>query len=167
MLDIKDLWIGDLLLLRKSGRKGIYKGVNKNGKLRIDIDGKIVLTSKSNVVIIEEDEEVQDYFDFADDSDTSQSIKDFCSGDTIDLHIEKLAPFMVNELPLRIIDYQLRKCKEFINEAIRRNIKIIKIIHGKGDGTLRNEVHHLLDLYDEVNIKIPVNDGGATEVWFR
>ncbi len=167
MLDIKDLWIGDLLLLKKSGRKGIYKGITSAGKLRIEIGGKIILTSKNNVEILEDDEELQAFTEFEEEADTSLTTEQIRFNDTIDLHIDKLAPFLINELPLRIVDFQIRKCKEFIEYAIGSNRKIIKIIHGKGDGTLKSEVHHLLDHYDEVNLKIPVNDGGATEVWLK
>ncbi|MBK7007207.1 MAG: Smr/MutS family protein [Saprospiraceae bacterium] len=42
----------------------------------------------------------------------------------------------------------------------------IIIIHGKGEGVLRNLVHQMLDSYSEVQWKMLINQGGATEVVF-
>jgi DNA-nicking Smr family endonuclease len=39
---------------------------------------------------------------------------------------------------------------EYISECLRRGITQIRIIHGKGTGTLRRMVHSLLDKSDDV-----------------
>ena len=70
-------------------------------------------------------------------------------------------------MPARIIAFQLDKCKAFIQHAIDARMNIITIIHGKGEGVLRAEVHHLARLFDEVKFVIPKENSGATEVWLE
>ena len=50
--------------------------------------------------------------------------------------------------------------------AIDKKVTNIIIIHGKGEGVLRNLVHQMLDSYSEVQWKMLINQGGATEVVF-
>jgi len=91
MLNINDLWIGEVVRLKKSGRVGRFEGV-RDGKGVINVDGKIVLA----------------------------------------------APRLI----------ELYKASD----------------DNKGIGTLRNEIKHLISLYDEIKIDYLTNNGGATEI---
>lgn len=162
MVDLDELWIGDTVKLLASNRIGKYDG-QINGKARININGKIVLTAPSNLSIHEEKE--SPYIDLDLSTGTSTTVEP--PNTEIDLHIDKLNPNMLNALPERIRDYQIGAAKTFIEQAIQHKLSSIEIIHGKGKGVLKAEVHHLLSLYDEVKFHVMGRDGGSTEVWFR
>tara|TARA_X000001036_G_scaffold23409_1_gene19590 strand:- start:136 stop:642 length:507 start_codon:yes stop_codon:yes gene_type:complete len=81
----------------------------------------------------------------------------------IDLHIELLTPnyhYMDN---FEIVQLQLNKCHEKIEKAINSNVNRIEIVHGIGEGVLKNEVHKILRDY---NLRFYLKkDGGSTEVF--
>ena len=88
----------------------------------------------------------------------------------IDLHIDQLIDdyhFMDNS---EIMMVQMRYCRIFIERAIRLKVKKALLIHGKGEGVLRTEIHKYLDrLENNKHIKLDykiINQGGATEVYF-
>ena len=66
-----------------------------------------------------------------------------------------------------ILSYQIKKCKEHVEQAISLYAGSIVIIHGKGTGLLRQEVAHLLRNYKEVLHAVPLSDGGALEVYLQ
>jgi DNA-nicking Smr family endonuclease len=78
--------------------------------------------------------------------------------DELDLHT-----FLPREVPDLIDDY-LAECRE-------RGIREVRIIHGKGSGTLRRRVHALLDKHPLVRSfqEAPPEAGGwgATLVWIQ
>jgi dsDNA-specific endonuclease/ATPase MutS2 len=161
-MDPKELWIGDWLRLKDSSITGKYHGHSGGSNIKIKVGEKVIETSLNNVEKIEEPA-------FFNPPEIIQekpvTISKGPSSNTIDLHIEVLAPEMKNGLPLRIRAYQIEACKNFVEKAIESGMPIIKIIHGKGEGILKEEVLHLLSLYDKVRFIIPKNDGGAVEVW--
>ncbi|HRO74384.1 MAG TPA: hypothetical protein PK611_11970, partial [Saprospiraceae bacterium] len=55
-MDIKELWIGDKVKILSSGKLGKYEGINNEGKLRISVLDKIILTRANNIEKIVEDE---------------------------------------------------------------------------------------------------------------
>ena len=87
----------------------------------------------------------------------------------IDIHIENLIENYYNLSNYQIVNYQLDRCEEILHKAIQSKIHKLVIIHGKGQGVLRKEVHHLLysfrlDFKDSDYLKY---SGGATDVFFR
>ncbi len=169
MVNLKDLWIGDKVRLCASGRIGKFEGVNKDGKARISIDAKIILTSASNLERVEVEEPFFDIDLFlAEDRIQTQKSKPAVKinfNHTLDLHIEKLAPKLANDPPSRILAYQLAQSENFIKEAIRLNYPHITIIHGKGQGVLRTAIAHQLKGFPEVRFTFSKNQDGAVEVW--
>lgn len=87
----------------------------------------------------------------------------------IDIHIENLLDNFYHMSNYEIVNYQLDKCENIIHKALKSKIHKLVIIHGKGQGVLRKEVHDLLyafrlDFKDADYMKY---SGGATDVFFR
>ncbi len=162
---ISELWIGDLLKLKKSGRIGKFAGISKEQKIKVNIGGKIILTTPGNL------EHAPDNHSDSENEfiprPTIEKQEPKVLSNVIDLHIEVLNPSMTNTRPERIIDYQVTAAKKFIEEAIDNRTRKVEIIHGKGAGVLKMEVEHLVHLYSEyIKARFPTNAGGAIELWF-
>ncbi|MEE9438365.1 MAG: Smr/MutS family protein [Saprospiraceae bacterium] len=167
MIDIEDLWVGDTLRLIKSGRIGKFEGIKKDGKIKVNIGNKIIVTTLSNLeTYTVPDRDIVKEFTEKHLSKTYQSPKSNLKKTVIDLHIEVLDPHLKNQRVERILQVQIEAAKSFIEHAISKNYSSVEIIHGRGQGVLKSEVAHLLSLYKEVKIYIPTNEGGATEVLF-
>jgi dsDNA-specific endonuclease/ATPase MutS2 len=165
MIDINDLWIGDLLLLKKSGRIGKFEGRSGHKKVKVKVGDKTVITPVSNIELAPEGSKIET-FNYSNRPKIDKPVATALS-DTIDLHIEVLNPSLKNGRAERIIDFQVKAAKDFIENAIAHKTKQILIIHGKGEGVLKLEINHLLALMDEVQFTFDKNNGGATEVWFK
>ena len=83
----------------------------------------------------------------------------------LDLHIEKLRPDLVNALPERILDIQLKSFDTFLNSARDTRQYKVLVIHGRGAGVLRQHIHESLRLDKTVREFRLVNNDGATEVF--
>lgn len=93
----------------------------------------------------------------------------------IDLHIEELVEDHSYMNNFDILQRQMQTCRMFIEKAIRLKVKKAVLIHGKGEGVLKNEIYTYLDrLENAKHIKIEFHEasyatygmGGATEVRF-
>jgi dsDNA-specific endonuclease/ATPase MutS2 len=169
MIQLKDLWIGDSLKIISSGKSGKFLGINADGKARIQTEDKIILTTAQNLELVPEKEFQFDIDDFlkqekkaAQSSSPPLKIK---FDHTLDLHIDKLAPHLENEISARILEYQLQQSEIFIKNAIEKKYPHITIIHGKGQGVLKQAIEHQLSLFHQVKITFSKNGGGAVEVW--
>ncbi|MCO6459854.1 MAG: Smr/MutS family protein [Saprospiraceae bacterium] len=87
----------------------------------------------------------------------------------LDLHIEKIHPNPNSLRKGEIIQFQLKKFDQFIEKAIRLKVNQIFIIHGVGNGKLKDEIATKLIQHHKVNtFKNEFNPSfgfGATEVW--
>lgn len=161
MIKLNDLWIGDLLLIRSTGEVGKYEG-DAHGKAKVSIKGKISIIAPNDLQVFEGSEAIEHLHL---DLEKDKPIEVAKVESEIDLHIEKLAPHMLNQSLSRILDFQIEKAENYVKKAIiARKIKVL-IIHGKGTGTLKAEVQHMLRGIDKVRFLFDKNDGGATEVW--
>lgn len=70
--------------------------------------------------------------------------------DYIDLHIEKLEKQYATLSASEILHIQLRKFRNFLEQAIRYNLHKIYAVHGIGKGVLKQEVEKVLKQYPEV-----------------
>ena len=52
-------------------------------------------------------------------------------------------------------------------QCIRNRLPNALIIHGKGEGVLRQEIRHMISLEPKIKLQISVNHDGATEIWFN
>jgi DNA-nicking Smr family endonuclease len=168
-MNLKELWTGEKVMIKSSGRSGTFEGINAEGKARIRSENKIYLATAENLEVIPEKDIFPDIHEYLERENKivkadAKTVK-VTFEHTIDLHIEKLAPHMENELAGRILDYQLEKTRIFILDAIDRKYPHITIIHGKGQGVLKSEIEHILKDYYQIRFTFSKNGGGAVEVW--
>lgn len=160
VVNFRNIWIGETLKVKSSNNVGTFEGLAKDGRVRIKIGGKIYRTQPNNVEIYIPPKEKKSFADTPVLSKVNlEPIKE-----SIDLHISVLHPELENENPGRILDFQISKCKLYIEECIKQRRHSITIIHGIGKGQLKTEVKHLLSLYPEVQFFIDTNNGGAQQV---
>lgn len=164
MLNIDDLWIGDLLVLKKSGRIGKFNGRSGHKKVKVKVGEKNVITPITNIELAPEGSTVNT-IDYSHRPKLVKQTKTSLS-DKIDLHIEVLNPSLTHGRAERIVDFQVKAAEDFIEQSIANGTKKIEIIHGKGEGVLKSEILHLLSLNDKVQFTFDKNNGGVTEVWF-
>lgn len=159
-MNVEDLWIGDDIQQISTGLIGKYDGM-RSGQVLMKIGDSITVIPIDDVRLYEmseNDESIQTHTVAKSEPKVPPSI---------DLHIEQLAPEMLHQSPARILDFQLEKLKDYLDKASEQRLHQVLIIHGKGTGILRSEVHHMLDDYRGIRFKFDKNDGGATEVWLE
>jgi dsDNA-specific endonuclease/ATPase MutS2 len=172
MVDPKELWIGDLLFLTKSGRIGKFAGLSPDGKIRVDCGDKIVKAAPKAIQIHHEPKIDYALLEITKESPTDKkkvnktiNVINNALETFIDLHIEVLAPELKNEPNGKIVEFQLEASRRFIENALTSRKYSIKIIHGKGQGVLKREIHGLLQTISGVKLFTESSDGGSTEVW--
>lgn len=161
MLVAKEIWIGERLRIKSSGQIGTFEGIVTDQIIKLKTAHQVIQIQLHQLELAEE--EITDNSIFF-DQDTELKKKDKTQN-SIDLHIEILAPNLSNARPERILLQQLRSFEIFMQKAIHNKLPHLIIIHGKGEGILRTEIQ--LKLKQQFNAKIiqSINDDGATEVW--
>ncbi len=163
MVNVKDLWIGDRLFVSSKKKVGSFEGTGAKGLAFVKIEGKMHLINPTDLEIYEEKEEEPELV--IEEEEKTNPYTEFSS--ELDLHMEVLNPDMVETNPLHILQYQVKQVEIFLESAIQRRRNTVKIIHGKGKGQLKEEVHHVLKGIEEIAHFHVINDGGATEVYIR
>ena len=80
----------------------------------------------------------------------------------IDLHIENISDHYHLMENFEIVQLQLKKCEKALDESIKSTTHKLIIVHGIGEGVLKNEVHKILRNY---NLRFFIStNGGSTEV---
>ena len=103
----------------------------------------------------------------------SKSQKDFedSFSHIIDLHIENLLPDWKGLSNFEILKIQLDHFDQVVERTLRNQQPILIVIHGVGEGKLKNEIHHLLKQMKEVrlfeNRSDPRFGQGATTIYFQ
>ena len=89
----------------------------------------------------------------------------------VDLHIEKLTPDPDALNNFEKLSLQLKTFDKYLNLAIAHRQHAMIAIHGVGSGKLKDEIHEILKLKDEVKTFInqyhPAYGYGATEIFFQ
>lgn len=89
----------------------------------------------------------------------------------VDLHIEKLADDWKRMSNYEIMSLQVKTFEKYYHLAVVHHQPSLVIIHGVGEGKLRDEIHDLLRLKKEVksfvNRHHPAYGYGATEIFFQ
>ena len=161
--------VGDIIVFKHEKQCGtILKIVN--GKLIVkNSDGFEEIVSSNDIILYDENtDKVTAYgidFDIKDDQIKKRKTKKnqrFSKVLKIDLHIELIIDYYKELENHEIVNIQLKKCENAIRKAMNTRIEKIIIVHGIGVGTLKKEVHQLLDQY---NFRYYTSqDGGSTEV---
>ena len=86
----------------------------------------------------------------------------------VDLHIERLVENHRNLSNYEIVQIQIRHCEFTIKKAIKNNVSRLVVIHGKGEGVLKEEVRQLLKKYqvEAKDADYRIYGLGGTEVRF-
>jgi hypothetical protein len=93
----------------------------------------------------------------------------------VDLHIEVLLEEHRGLSNFDIVQVQMRTCRAAVQNAIHNHTKKLILIHGKGEGVLKSEIHYYLNqLSNTAGRHFVFHDasfteyghGGATEVLF-
>ena len=161
--------VGDIIVFKHEKQcETILKIVN--GKLLVkNSDGFEEIVSSNDIILYDENtDKVSAYgidFDIKDDQIKKIKTKTnqrFSKVLKIDLHIELIIDYYKELENHEIVNIQLKKCENEIRKAMNTRIEKIIIVHGIGVGTLKKEVHQLLDQY---NFRYYTSqDGGSTEV---
>lgn len=89
----------------------------------------------------------------------------------VDLHIEKLTDDWKRLSNYEIMGLQLRTFEKYYDLAIAHHQPTLIVVHGVGEGVLRDEIHGLLRLKKEVKSFVnqyhPGFGYGATEIYFQ
>jgi len=161
--------VGDIIVFKHEKQCGIILKI-VNGKLLVkNSDGFEEIVSSNDIILYDENtDKVTAYgidFDIKDDQIKKRKTKKnqrFSKVLKIDLHIELIIDYYKELENHEIVNIQLKKCENEIRKAMNTRIEKIIIIHGIGVGTLKKEVHQLLDQY---NFRYYTSqDGGSTEV---
>ncbi len=156
-MDLSDLWIGDRLKIRSTGEVGTFEGAFKDAAM-IKVNGRIHYAAINDLEIWEGKEQEFQYEDPLEREDVREEFNS-----TLDLHLEKLPDFAASKWP-HPLDYQLLKCKQFVERAIQVEAQVLTIIHGIGEGVLKSAVLDLLEDFIEVETSEEIQGGGALRV---
>jgi hypothetical protein len=89
----------------------------------------------------------------------------------VDLHIEKLSDDWKHLSNYEIISLQLKTFEKYYDLALAQHLPTLTVIHGIGEGRLRDEIHDILrlkkDVKSFVNQYHPNFGYGATEIFFQ
>ncbi|MBK7560595.1 MAG: Smr/MutS family protein [Chitinophagaceae bacterium] len=89
----------------------------------------------------------------------------------VDLHIEKLTDNYKHMSNYEIVSLQLKTFEKYFHLAVAHHQHSLIVIHGVGEGVLRDEIHDILRLKKEVksfvNQHHPNFGYGATEIFFK
>ena len=88
----------------------------------------------------------------------------------IDLHVEKLTDNWNSLSNFEILTLQLNEFEKYYELAIAHHQSTLIVIHGVGEGKLRDEIHEMLRLKKDVKSFVnqfhPLYGFGATEIYF-
>ena len=89
----------------------------------------------------------------------------------IDLHIEKLTDDYGRLSNFEILTRQLNEFEKYYELAVAHHQPTLTVIHGVGEGKLRDEIHESLRYKNEVKSFVnqfhPLYGFGATEIYFK
>ena len=159
-----DYWIGDKIRIISTKQIGKFEGRLPKDKVKIKIADKYIEAKALDIEPWEEEESDDLDLGFPDHSNNNNQVDSALNfSSVIDLHIEALDPDRKNQDHHLIKNYQLQRCSEFLEHAIKLKVPSVTIIHGKGKGALKAEVINLLQGIPEVFILQDVHQGGAQE----
>ncbi len=169
-VNLDDLFIGDYLRILSKGVIGRFDGI-EGEQAKVKVGEKIWYAEKANLEIVPDEEAERMQIFNSGVGDVPERIdpeKQAEFHDELDLHLEALENAGYVQFNYEtILQFQLRICARFIREADKLGVGRIRIIHGKGEGILKAEVAHLLDMDRAVTDFEPDHTGGAFVAWLN
>ncbi|MCB0669036.1 MAG: Smr/MutS family protein [Saprospiraceae bacterium] len=162
---LQDLWIGDWISVTLTGARGKFEGI-QGDKALISINGQRQLIDPKYLELSDEpleEESLADLLGIEPEPQSGEVKTPF--NNILDLHLEKLPGYSPGS-GQTILEYQLKQCRLFIEEIIKRKIGMAVIVHGKGQGVLKDAVIHLTGEFPEIKHHLSRNQGGALELLF-
>lgn len=159
-MNLDNLWVGDKILVKSAAEVGTFeKKINdttaiikfKIGTSEIPIDDMELANDKPIGPLITKKEKPVEKI-IADDEPVNGGFSILSKAEfknEIDLHFEKLSSTKKESDYANVMDFQLRMCRAYLEQAIEFKLPEVKIIHGKGNGVLRAAVIDLLKEYKE------------------
>ena len=151
--------IGDKVRLVDEDGEGQVKAI-KGADIWVEIDGFDIPYSATQIVKIEFDDLVSDSSKIISPKDrerakeSRQKLEDLGQTDhsvyELDLHIEELLDRYDRMSNAEILNYQMSRCRAFVREAIEKRYPKVVLIHGVGEGVLKQEIHNWLHGLDHV-----------------
>ena len=125
----RDILVGDTVELLKLGTKASVIGINKDGTYQLQAGILKMNAKKDEIFLLEYENPYQE-----------KHVRPAHSGREM-----KMAA-MSSEIDLRGMDTIEAVCvmERYLDEAMRSNLKTVRIIHGKGTGAVRAAVHQAL-----------------------
>lgn len=169
-----NLKIGDSIILKKDRTKAVIISAIGDRKFKIiDNHGFEYLVYSSEILPLNlETDNYEAYgtsFDVKDEDIRKDKESPLFTNKTdsrgkirIDLHIEQLTSYYVHMQNYEIVQMQMEYCKKELDLAMLKAKYSLEIVHGIGEGVLKEEVHKLLRLYNLSYFES--NNGGSTEV---
>ncbi len=165
--ELKELWIGDFIKVLASNQIGRFTGIAPDMKARVELKGHILEFEASEIILVDDPQvEIEEEEQFQKKTPKIEPIQ-FNSLESIDLHIEKLSSNHTTLRAERILDIQMNAFKEHFENCILQKSSETEVIHGKGTGVLKNEIHSLLKYHPDVFTYSLIHDGGATQIIFN
>jgi DNA-nicking Smr family endonuclease len=147
--------------IRKPGSKSAADVIPSMDAYKLHLDLKILLGSSKDMIIDDLIPEVR--------KKTNDAIE---KAKTEIAKLDPPAPVQLREIDLHeytTVEEAIASVEKFLNDSLRDNVRRVRIIHGKGEGVLREAVRECLDKHPFVmSLSILLADGqhggeGATE----
>lgn len=161
--------IGDKVSYLNTVGTGTVMEVSQRGMLVEDENGFTDWYAPSELV-------KRAYFDVGEVRAKDQIRKQILTADAdrpnkkvVDLHFDALVDFPKNFTSHEKLEIQLREVRKAIDTCKRAGIKKLILIHGVGEGRLKEEVHTILERLDRLQFydaSLAEYGRGATEVEF-
>ena len=167
---IKDFNVGDEVVFIHSKDYGVVTKLFNNNKVFVeDSSGFNTLVDNSEIIKYSKDTNTVHSFgkmNFIKDNDNKRTSKKLTTNNNnvriIDLHIENISDHFHLMESFEIVQLQLKKCEKALDDALKSSTYKLIIVHGIGEGVLKNEVHNILRSY---NLRFFIStNGGSTEV---
>ena len=167
-MNLHDLWIGDQLKIKSNDEVVTFLGIDANNLAILkNQKGEILHLSAKDLELYTEPERPVDLQFNDEDKSKKKTLLIKSDTDTIDLHYDELIKYH-HHLKGHVLDFQIEKCKEFIEQSMDKNKSYIRIISGKGEGKLNQAVQTLLKKYERyISLKSAHYDGASIDIWFK
>ena len=142
----RDLQPGDHVRLRRGGSAGVIESIDK-GKAIVRL-GALRMTAA-----LRDLEGIQDQMDIRRSPSVKKSLREIAGGFKPELDVRG---FRREEV--------LNLVQDFVDRGMIENVPELKILHGKGNGTLRRVVKEKLKEYREIKMRHPAPEEGGDGV---